>query len=177
MGQEPEEATMRTTISFQSTLAVSPEAAWAWVSSFDGFSKEMAPILRISAPRHVKDLTLVAFEPGVPMFRSWLNLFGVLPVDYSDLTLLSLPPGIGFVEQSRMGSMKLWRQEREINPPRIRLSRHRHLDLRAQARRATRRGVCGALLRASPQDVAAVPWAGSLTSPVGRAGSGCTCPI
>jgi ligand-binding SRPBCC domain-containing protein len=70
----------------------------------------------MSAPRHVKDLTSVAFEPGVPMFRSWLKLFGVLPVDYSDLTLLSLTPGVGFVEQSRMGSMKLWRHERQIIP-------------------------------------------------------------
>lgn len=105
---------MRTTLSFDSTLTASPDTAWAWVTSFDGISKEMAPILRMSAP--IRDLASVAFEPGVPMFRSWLLLFGVLPVDCSDLTLLSLTPGVGFVEQSRMGSMRLWRHERRVIP-------------------------------------------------------------
>jgi len=41
-------------------------------------------------------------------------LFGIVPIDYSDLTLLELTPGNGFVEQSPMGSMKLWRHERRI---------------------------------------------------------------
>lgn len=50
------------------------------------------------------------------MFRSWIRLGGVLPIDFSDLTLLSLTPGVGFVEQSRMGTMRLWRHERTICP-------------------------------------------------------------
>jgi len=43
-------------------------------------------------------------------------LVWVLPVDYSDLTLLELKHGVGFVEQSPMGSMRLWRHERSIKP-------------------------------------------------------------
>jgi hypothetical protein len=64
----------------------------------------------------VRDITSISFQPGVPMFRSWIRLGGILPIDFSDLTLLSLTPGEGFVEQSRMGSMHLWRHERTILP-------------------------------------------------------------
>lgn len=39
-----------------------------------------------------------------------------LPIDYSDMTLLELKDGQGFVEQSPMGSMRLWRHERRIVP-------------------------------------------------------------
>lgn len=107
---------MVTTLSFESTLAASPEKVWAWITSFDGISKEMAPILQMSAPKGMRDIASIPFESGIPMFRSWIRLGNVLPIDFSDLTLLSLTPGEGFIEQSRMGSMRLWRHERTISP-------------------------------------------------------------
>lgn len=107
---------MPATLTFETQLTASPEAAWRWITSLAGISREMAPFLRMSAPRGVTDLSSVSFQPGVPMFTSWITLFGVLPVDYSRLTLMSLNPGTGFVEQSPMGSMKLWRHERQITP-------------------------------------------------------------
>lgn len=73
-------------------------------------------MLQMSAPKGMRDIASIPFEPGVPMFRSWIRLGGVLPIDFSDLTLVSLTPGVGFVEQSRMGSMRLWRHERTICP-------------------------------------------------------------
>ena len=106
---------MVTTLSFESTLAASPEKVWAWITSFDGISKEMAPILQMSTPKGMRNIASIPFEPGVPMFRSWIRLGGILPIDFSDLTLLSLTPGEAFVEQSRMGSMRLWRHERCIS--------------------------------------------------------------
>jgi len=105
---------MQKSLSFETEVSVTPEAAWAWITSFEGISKEMSPFLHMSVPKGVKDISSVTLEPGVPMFRSWITLFGVLPIDYSDLTLLMLNPGVGFVEQSPMGSMKLWRHERQI---------------------------------------------------------------
>jgi hypothetical protein len=80
----------------------------------EGISRELWPVLRMTAPRHVKNLQDVRIEPGKPLFRSWVLLFGVLPLDRSDLTLLELRDGIGFVEQSPMLSMKLWRHERTL---------------------------------------------------------------
>lgn len=107
---------MRTTLTFESILTSDPETVWAWIISLDGISKEMSPILRMSAPKGVRDIASTAFKPGVPLFRSWICLGGILPIDFSDLTLLSITPGVGFVEQSRMGSMRFWRHERTICP-------------------------------------------------------------
>ena len=107
---------MGTTLTFESTLAASPGVVWDWITSFDGISREMMPLLRMSAPAGVRDIASVPFTPGVPMFRSWIRLGGVLPIDFSDLTLVSLTPGEGFVEQSHMGSMRSWRHERRITP-------------------------------------------------------------
>jgi ligand-binding SRPBCC domain-containing protein len=53
---------------------------------------------------------------GERMFRSYVFLFGFLPIDYSDMTLVALERGRGFVEESPMGSMSLWRHARRIQP-------------------------------------------------------------
>jgi hypothetical protein len=50
------------------------------------------------------------------MFTSWVFLLSFLPIDWVHLTLLELDEGRGFVEQSPMRSMKLWRHERRIDP-------------------------------------------------------------
>src|SRR5690554_7526979 len=63
----------------------------------------MSPFLHMSVPKGVKDISSVTLEPGVPMFRSWITLFGVLPIDYSDLTLPMLNSGVWFVEPKLIG--------------------------------------------------------------------------
>ncbi|HEX4951365.1 MAG TPA: hypothetical protein VFZ34_32205 [Blastocatellia bacterium] len=102
-------------MSFTTEVSVTPEQAWAWITSFDDIAKEMSPYLRMSVPSGVSKLSDRFTQPGARMFRSWIKLFGVLPMDYSNLTLVGLTPGVGFVEQSPMGSMKLWRHERTIS--------------------------------------------------------------
>jgi hypothetical protein len=76
----------------------------------------MAPYLKMSTPPGVVSLTSMSIVPGTRLFRSWIKLFGVIPVDYSDLTLVSLDAGKGFVEQSPMGTMRSWQHERRIEP-------------------------------------------------------------
>lgn len=105
---------MAYSLSFETTLPVSADEAWRWVTSVAGIAREMAPYLSMSVPPRVTDLGSLQVKPGEPLFRSWIKLFGVLPIDYSDLTLLELSPGGGFIEQSPMGSMKLWRHERRV---------------------------------------------------------------
>ena len=101
---------------FESKLTAPPERVWEWIASVKGISEEMWPYFRMTAPRSVQSLADVQIRPGVPMFRSYVFLFGVLPIDYSDMTLLEFNNGVGFIEQSPMGSMTLWRHERQIVP-------------------------------------------------------------
>jgi len=101
-------------LQFESKLGAPREWIWDWITSLRGISAELSPLLRMTAPRGVLNITDVEFKPGVRLFRSRVYLFGILPIDRSDLTLLELDPGRGFLEQSPMLSMRLWRHERRI---------------------------------------------------------------
>lgn len=101
---------------FESKLSAPAEHVWEWITSVKGISAEMWPYFRMTIPRHIQSLTDIQIKLNVPMFRSYVLLFGFLPIDYSDMTLLELDEKRGFIEQSPMGSMKLWRHERRIVP-------------------------------------------------------------
>ncbi|MBI3556570.1 MAG: hypothetical protein HY074_09930 [Deltaproteobacteria bacterium] len=103
------------TLQFESRLKSSRQAVWAWMTSVRGISTEIWPFFRMTTPKHVKNLNDVHPTSGKPLFRSTILLFGILPVDASDLTLLEFDEGRGFVERSPMFSMKLWRHERHIH--------------------------------------------------------------
>ncbi|MBC9249631.1 hypothetical protein A9179_05020 [Pseudomonas alcaligenes] len=79
---------------------------------------EMRPWLWMSAPRGVRNLQDVQWLPGEALFSSWLWLFGCLPIGISRLTLLELRTGEGFVEQSPMTGMRLWRHQRDLEATR-----------------------------------------------------------
>ena len=104
-----------TTLVFESHLRAPPEDVWAWMVSVRGISRELWPILRMTTPRGLRTISDVHIQPGQRLFRSWLLGLGVLPLGYSDLTLLELTPGEGFVEESPMTSMRLWRHERRVH--------------------------------------------------------------
>ena len=107
---------MKYTIRNSTHLTASKSDVWQWITSIDGISKEMSPYLRMSSPRGVTSLATIDFTPGKKLFRSWILFLKIVPIDYSDLTLESLDEGLGFVEQSKMGSMRSWRHVRTIRP-------------------------------------------------------------
>lgn len=82
----------------------------------EGILREMHPWLRMTAPRGVANLRDVEMRPGTRLFRSRLYLFCMIPCGISDLTLLELTDGVGFVEQSPMTGMRSWRHARTIEP-------------------------------------------------------------
>ena len=106
----------RFTLSFESEVRASPEESWTWVTSVAGIRAEMRPLARMTMPRGIESILDVDFELGTPLFRSWLLLFGILPIERSDLTLIELTEGRGLVEESPMLMMRLWRHERRIDP-------------------------------------------------------------
>ena len=101
---------------FESRLYAPIESVWEWIISVKGIRLEMWPFFFMTTPKDVQSLNDIKITPGTRMFRSYVFLFGLLPIDYSDMTLLELSPRRGFIEQSPMGSMKLWRHERQIAP-------------------------------------------------------------
>jgi ligand-binding SRPBCC domain-containing protein len=100
---------------FQSSLHASAAVVWEWMTSMHGISAELWPFLRMTAPPGLRSIADLELHPGQPLFRSRIFLFGVLPIDSSALTLIEITPGEGFVEQSPMRSMRLWRHERRLS--------------------------------------------------------------
>jgi len=65
-------------------------------------------------PAAVAELTPETVRMGERVCRSWVLLFGVLPVDYDDVTLVELEPGRRFLERSPMLSQRFWEHERTV---------------------------------------------------------------
>lgn len=102
--------------SISSRLVAPADRVWARVTTFEGVNDELRPVMRMTAPAHVRELDEQTVVLGERLFRSWILLFGVLPVDYDDLTLVELEPGRRFLERSPMLSMRSWQHERVVEP-------------------------------------------------------------
>jgi hypothetical protein len=96
-----------------STLRAGPAAVWERAMSAEGIDAELGPLLRMTTPRGLERLDLHALEPG-PLGRSWLLLFGWIPIDYDEIGLERIEPGRGFLERSTMLSQRYWQHERTI---------------------------------------------------------------
>jgi hypothetical protein len=100
----------------RSRLAAPAPVVWERVITPAGVNDEMRPLMRMTVPRGLGDFGIESVEPGVPIGRSWVLLFGLVPFDYDDLCLVRIEPGRGFLERSRMLSQRLWEHERTIEP-------------------------------------------------------------
>ena len=103
-------------IRIASRVEAPPEAVWDRITTPEGINDEMRPWLRMTVPRGFEGLDPADIELGERIGRSWILLFGFLPIDYDDLTLERLEVGRGFLERSRMLSQRSWEHERTLEP-------------------------------------------------------------
>jgi hypothetical protein len=99
-----------------SQLAVPAATLWRHASSMAGVNRELWPLARMTYPKRFANLDPASLPLGRRAFRSWILLFGLLPIDYDDLTLVSIDPPRGFRERSPMLTMREWNHERLIEP-------------------------------------------------------------
>jgi hypothetical protein len=104
------------TVEQTSVMAGDADVLWARAISEEGINDELRPILRMTMPSRLRGKTIDDVEVGVPLGRSWILLFGLIPIDYDDLFLAELGPGHRFVERSSMLSMRVWQHERSVEP-------------------------------------------------------------
>lgn len=97
-----------------SRLTAPRQAVWERISSMEGVNDELAPLIRMTYPPAVEQLTPDSVRLGERICRSWILLFGVLPFDYDDLVLVRIDDGYGFLERSTMLSQRLWEHERTL---------------------------------------------------------------
>lgn len=70
----------------------------------------------MTSPSSAQRFSIEQAPLGVPLFRSWVLLFGVVPIDWDDLFLerVDTEAPFGFVETSTMLTQRVWRHERRI---------------------------------------------------------------
>jgi hypothetical protein len=99
----------------QTTEVAAPaNVVWERAVSPEGINHELAPRLRMTMPRGLRDATIDDVAVGEPLGRAWILLFGFLPVDYDDLALAELEPGHRFLERSSLLSLRVWQHERIV---------------------------------------------------------------
>ena len=86
------------------------------MTSPEGINDELMPFMRMTIPPHLSGKTIDEMPVREKIGRSWLLLFGLLPIDYDDITLAELEPGRRFLERSTMMSMSAWEHERTLSP-------------------------------------------------------------
>lgn len=97
-----------------SDLAATPETVWQRVVTPAGINDELLPLMRMTMPRQLRGATIDQLPLRQPIGRSWLLLFGLVPVDYDDLALAEVDPGRRFFEQSTMLTQSQWAHERIV---------------------------------------------------------------
>ncbi len=102
--------------SFTSDLDAPADVLWKHATDIHAINKEFVPFLRMTAPAGADTIDESNVQLGKRLFRSWILLFGFLPVDYDDLTIVELEPGRRFLERSPMLTQRLWTHERIVEP-------------------------------------------------------------
>jgi ligand-binding SRPBCC domain-containing protein len=99
-----------------SLVAGAPADVWERVTTPEGINDELRPWMRMTVPRGFDRLDPQVVELGKPLGRSWVLLFGLIPFEYDDITLVELEPGRRFLERSPMLSQRSWQHERIVEP-------------------------------------------------------------
>jgi ligand-binding SRPBCC domain-containing protein len=104
------------TVTQTSSIAAPADLVWERATTPEGINDELRPWLRMTTPRGMRGVTFADVKVGEPLGRSWILLFGFLPVDYDDIGIAELGPGKRFLERSTMLSMRSWQHERSVEP-------------------------------------------------------------
>jgi hypothetical protein len=81
-----------------------------------GVNAELWPWVRMTAPATWAQLPLAQWPAQQVLFKSWILLLGVLPIDRHAFFLQSVTPGRGFVETSSSTVNAQWNHTRTLAP-------------------------------------------------------------
>lgn len=90
------------------------QLVWQHATDMTGVNSELQPLLRMTVPAGLTGATIADLPLGRPAGRSWLLLFGLVPVDFDDLTIAERGPGYRFLEKSVMLTQSCWEHERRV---------------------------------------------------------------
>jgi hypothetical protein len=83
----------------KSDLAIEPSVFWS-TTSMRSVNWELWPIVRMTSPKEWQNRPIDSWEGGVELFKSWILLFGLIPIDRHSFRLRNTPKGFRFNECS-----------------------------------------------------------------------------
>jgi ligand-binding SRPBCC domain-containing protein len=101
--------------SISSDLPVAVEDVLATIT-LSGVNAELWPLVRMTAPAQWANTPLAQWPEQQELFRSWILLFGILPIDLHAFCLQAVLPGRGFVETSSSTVNAQWNHTRTVIP-------------------------------------------------------------
>lgn len=101
-------------IELSSVLDAQADVVWRRVTGFAGINDELMPLMRMTSPARWRGHSIEDAPTGERVFRSWLLLLGVVPIDYDDICIAEIGPGHRFLERSEMMSASVWEHERTV---------------------------------------------------------------
>jgi hypothetical protein len=101
-------------INVQTIIFKERSIIWKRVSCFSGVNEELYPLMQMTCPDPTLQLTSQLIS-NKPLFRSWLLLFGFIPIDYDLIGITDCKEGHSFSERSSMGLMSKWHHDRFLH--------------------------------------------------------------
>jgi ligand-binding SRPBCC domain-containing protein len=98
-----------------SDVSVAVEDVLATIT-LSGVNAELWPLVQMTAPSQWANTPLAQWPEKQELFKSWILLFGVLPIDRHAFCLQSVMPGRGFVETSSSTVNAQWNHTRTVTP-------------------------------------------------------------
>jgi ligand-binding SRPBCC domain-containing protein len=99
-----------------SELSAPAGQVWLHATSMAGVNQELAPLVRMTHPQGFARFDLPRMRLRQRLFRSWILLFGLFPIDWDDLCFVAFEPGRRFLERSSMATQRVWEHERTVEP-------------------------------------------------------------
>ena len=139
---------MMVELHFSTVVAASPDEVWRRVTTMDGVNAELGPWIRMTHPADRSSLDVPDVPLNEVLFRSWVLLLGVLPLDRHALALERLHQR-GFDERSSSWMQKVWihRRRVEVAEGGARVSDELRFEPRLQLLAPMLRLVIGAIFR------------------------------
>lgn len=98
----------------KSIVCSDKRSVWNGITTMKGVNLEFFPILKMTCPDNNLQLNS-SHITDIPLFRSWLLLFGLIPIEYDLLKLTKIINEECFEEKSSMGLIKEWNHHRYIS--------------------------------------------------------------
>jgi hypothetical protein len=79
-----------------------------------GVNAELFPLVKMTAPETWSSRSILEWPVQQPLFKSWILLLGILPIDRHSFYFDSIAPTEGFKERSSSTSNTVWCHARRI---------------------------------------------------------------